>query len=195
MVSGGNTVRCEPRVDVDPRAWGSRMCTMRFFQSGVAGSDGMPGRLLGVLIRCLPNRLGHRGPWLYPSWLPRAQRAGSDAHEADDGLITEEALAEARLRYPMHTELTRRNKANPPIIVGKYFVAPGDPDFAVYTRGQGDPVTRQNLHDAWFQAQLNVETGRSPARPVYTRETGLDMRSSGDRRRVVAPFVPFVADL
>ena len=47
MVSGDGTVQFATRTGVDPRAWGSGMDIMRFFQTEVAGSDGLPGRLLG----------------------------------------------------------------------------------------------------------------------------------------------------
>ena len=107
------------------------MDIIRFFQPGEP-SDGLPGRPLGALIRNIPAaRRPHRGPWLlrWPRW-----QVGYDSFEDETETISEEALQDLRLRFPMRIVDTERNKKNPPIRVELFFKPLDSPEDAVYTK-------------------------------------------------------------
>ena len=109
----GDMALAGSRMDLHPRAWGAHMDILRFFRTGVPGGDGVPGLLLGALIRCTSTRLAHRGPWLYPTWVP-APMPATDSQQNVDEMLTEAAHKPELQLFPMATEPTSRNRRNPP---------------------------------------------------------------------------------
>ena len=163
-------------MDISPRAWGEHMDVVRFFQAGTNHGDGVPGLLLGALIR-QSDRLGHRGHWLRPTWAPQE----GDPHLVTEGIADEADLDRARHQHPSQTLLTWRNKDNIPAPAEDYFL-PTTPRSAEYTRGGqgGDPAQLQAIQDAWFEHQQHE-------RPAYARGCTV-VRLGADGRLVVAPM-------
>ena len=144
------------------------MDIIRIYQPRAKKDDGVPGQLLGVLLR-QPVRLGHRGPWLIPDWLPG--KVAPDAHTSIEELIQDEEYEACLRRQPHTTKHTRRTRTNPPVPIEEYFQDDTDLTNVRYNRDH-----RGTRADAPWEG------------PAFVPACGfMDLRSA-DQRHVIAPI-------